>query len=186
MKHIKTFKLFESNSEPEKIYRNTAIQWLTEFLNKGEATPYMDKDDKRFISFSTKEDSGGADDFGDIRIEFDSNELFKQGAIAIEYDTEFFEEYPDICAYVTGFKGEDDYYQNNDYEDAADFEERGQDDMDTLMWSTMIEDYENEAEVVIKKLKYVDGLITKVYLPKNIKKEDIALIKKFGIEIDTL
>ena len=183
--HIMSFSRFlnESDSD-EKIYRNTAIEWLTQFLNKGEATPFMDE--KRFISFSTKEDSGGADDFGDIRIEFDSNELYKQGAIAIEYDTEFFEEYPDICAYVTGFKSEDDYYQNSDYEDAADFEERGQDDSDTLMWSTIIEDYENEAEVVIKKLKYVEGLITKVYLPKKIKKEDINLIKKFGIEIDTL
>ena len=183
--HIMSFSRFlnESNSD-EKIFRNTAIEWLIQFLNKGEATPYMD--DKRFISFSTKEDSGGADDFGDIRVEFDSNELYKQGAIAIEYDPEFFEEYPDICSYVTGFKSEDEYYQNSDYEDAADFEERGQDDSNTLMWSTIIEDYENEAEVVIKKLKYVEGLITKVYLPKNIKKEDIELIKKFGIEIDTL
>lgn len=182
---IMSFSRFLNESESdEKIYRNTAIEWLTQFLNKGEATPFMDE--KRFISFSTKEDSGGADDFGDIRVEFDSNELYKQGAIAIEYDTEFFEEYPDICAYVTGFKSEDDYYQNSDYEDAADFEERGQDDSNTLMWSTIIEDYENEAEVVIKKLKYVEGLITKVYLPKKIKKEDINLIKKFGIEIDTL
>lgn len=168
----------------EKIYRNTAIEWLIQFLNKGEATPYID--DKRFISFSTKKDSGGEDVFGDICIEFDSTKLYKQGAIAIEYSTEFFEKHSDICAYVTGFKNEDAYYKNNDYENAADFEERGQDDANTLMWSTIIEDYENEAEIVIKKLKYVEYLIIKVYIPKNTKAEYINLIKKYGIEIEII
>lgn len=184
-RYIKTYESFlnESSSE-EKLYRNTAIEWLTSLLTKGTAIPYGDV--KRFISFSTREDSGGQDNFGDVQIEFNSNELYKQGAIAIEYDIEFFEEYPDICNYVTGFKSEDEYYKNSDYKNAEDFEENGQDDMNTLMWSSIIEDYENEAEVVIKKLKYVKGLITKVVVPKSLKKEDLELIKKHGIEIDTL
>jgi hypothetical protein len=191
MKHLKPYKLFEEDAyhaamtsgNKTAVYRNTALKWLMEFLNKGTAVPYGDK--KRFISFSNKEDSGGADNFGDVRIEFNSKLLYKQGAIEIEYDRDFFEEHPDICTYVTGYKGEEDYYKQNDYEGKEDFEENGQDDQDTLTWETMIEDYENEAEIVIKKLKYIEGLITKVILPKKISKKDIAAIEKKGIQVET-
>ena len=150
----------EGGGVEEKLYRNTSIDWLNDFLKKGITYPYINK--KRFISFSKEEDSGGADNFGETNIEFNAKELYKQGAIEIEYNVDFFEQNPEICKYVTGYKGEEDYYQQRGYEGKQDFEENGQDDFDTLMWETVIEDFENEAEVVIKKLKYKDGLILSV------------------------
>jgi len=189
MKHLKPYKIFEEDAyysahQKPPLYRNTAMKWLTDFLTKGSAVPFGDAK-KRFISFSAKEDSGGADNFGEVNIEFNSKELYKQGAIEIEYDVDFFEEHQDICIYVTGYKNEKDYYQQNDYKDKEDFEENGQDDSDTLMWETMIEDYENEAEIVIKKLKYIKGLINKVTVPKKTSKKDIELIKSKGITVET-
>jgi hypothetical protein len=190
VRHLKTYKLFEEDayyaamtSGKNDLFRNTSIRWLMELLNTGTAVPYGDK--KRFISFSKKEDSGGADTFGDIRITFDAKKLYKQGAIEIEYDVDFFEEHKDICIYVTGYKSEKDYYQQNDYKDKEDFEKNGQDDADTLMWTTMIEDYENEAEVVIKKLKFEPGLITNVLIPTKANKKDVEAIKAKGIHVET-
>jgi hypothetical protein len=180
MKHIKLFEDF--NKESEKIYRNTHIKWLLEFLKKGETDRSKEN---RFISFSFEPDSGGQDDFGDIHIEFDSNEVFKQGAIAVEYNEYFFEQNPDISAYVTGCKSEDEYYQDHNYKDKEDFEANGHEDMDTLMWSTVIEDYEGEAEIVIKKLEYIPGMITKVILDKPINKKDVKFIESFGIPVET-
>jgi len=179
MKHIKLFEDF--NKESEKIYRNTNIQWLLKFLKKGEIDRYKEN---RFISFSFEPDSGGQDNFGDTHIEFDSNEVFKQGAVAIEYDEDFFEENPDISAYVTGFKNEDDYYKSNDYKDKEDFEQNGHDDANTLMWSSNIEGYEGEAEIVIKKLEYIPGMITKVVLDKPISKKDMEFIESFDIPVE--
>lgn len=152
------------------LYRNTSLKWLMDFLNKGSATPYMSK--KRFISFSKKPDSGGQDRFGDIRIVFDATKLYAQGAIEIEYDTEFFEDHPDISMYVTSYKGEEDYYKNSGYKSKKDFEKNGQDDSNTLMWETVIEDYEDEAEVVIKNLKLEKGLILNIVIPKKFKGTD--------------
>lgn len=165
-------KLFENFKDDNVLYRNTSVRWLTEFLEKKTIFPYRDRD-KRFVSFSKKEDSGGADNFGDICIEFNSKKIYAQGALEIEYDIDFFEEHSDICMYVTGYKNETDYYKNYDYDDAEDFQERGQGDQDVVPWDSMIEDYENEAEVVIKKLKYEDKLITNVILPE----EDEKLLK---------
>ncbi len=147
----------EGGGVEEKLYRNTSIHWLNDFLKKGVALP-----NTAFISFSKEEDSGGMDSFGETNIEFSAKELYKQGAIEVEYNVDFFEENPKICMYVTGYKGEEDYYQKKGYEGKEDFEENGQDDFNTLMWETVIEDYEHEAEVVIKKLKYTDGLILSV------------------------
>lgn len=177
MKHIKLFEDF--GKETENLYRNTHIKWLLELLKKGE----LDRG-KRFISFSFEPDSGGQDNFGDTHIEFDSNEVFKQGAIAVEYDEYFFEQNPDISAYVTGFKSEDEYYQDHNYKDKEDFEANGHEDMDTLMWSSNIEGYEGEAEIVIKKLEYIPGMITKVILDKPISKKDMEFIESFGITVE--
>lgn len=190
MKHLKTYKLFEEDayysammSGKNTVYRNTALAWLLSFLKKETAVPYMSK--KRFISFSNEPDSGGMDTFGDVRIEFDKKLLFKQGAVEIEYDRDFFEEHPDISMYVTSYKGEEDYYQNRGYEGKEDFEENGQDDSETLMWDTVIEDYENEAEIVIKQLKFEKGLITNVTVPKDTNDKDIKFIKAKGINVET-
>jgi len=172
MKYLQTFALFENNnSDKQIIYRNTAFKWLLDFLKKGEVIPYMGK--KRFISLSFKEDSGGSDDFGDTRVVFDAKMLFKQGAIEIEYDDYFFEENPDICAYITGFKSEDEYYRESGYEGKKGYEENAQDDSNVLSWNVIIEDYENEAEVVIKKIKYLPGLIKHVIVPKGTSEKEL-------------
>ena len=180
MKHIKLYEDFNTNSE--KIYRNTNIKWLLEFLKKGECDRSTNK---RFISFSFDQSSGGQDNFGDVHIEFDSNEVFNQGAIAIEYDIDFFEENADISRYVTGYDNEDGYYTDNGYKNWEDYEENGHDDMDTLMWSSVIESYEGEEEIVIKKLEYIPGMITKVVLDGTIDKKDMKFIESFGITIET-
>lgn len=164
------------------LYRNTSIKWLMEFLNKGSALPYGSED--RFISFSKQEDSGGQDDYGNVRITFNANMLYGQGAIEVEYYEEFFEEHPDICQYVTGFKNEDEYYKNSDYKGKEDFEENGQNDVDTLPWESTIEDYSEEAEVVIKKLKLEKGLVVNVMVPKNTKKSIIKEIESKGIQVE--
>ncbi len=168
------------------LYRNTSMKWLMDLLKKGSAAPYMSK--KRFISFSKKEDSGGQDTFGDIRIVFDATKLYAQGAIEIEYDNEFFEEHPDISMYVTSYKGEEDYYKNSGYKGKEDFEENGQDDADTLMWSTLLDDYAEEAEIVLKNLKLEKGLILSVVVPKKLKgtsfDKEIKEIQTKGINVE--
>lgn len=182
---IKLFEAFVNEEDAyyaanrKMLYRNTSIKWLIEFLNKGSALPYGSEE--RFISFSKEEDSGGQDDYGDVLIIFNANMLYAQGAIEVEYYEEFFEEHPDICQYVTGYKNEKDYYKNAGYKSKEDFEKNGQNDVDTLSWETTIEDYAEEAEVVIKKLKLEKGLIIGVVIPKKTKKADLQVIQSKGI-----
>ena len=182
---MKYLKLFESFDE-ETLYRNTSIQWLMDFLRKGSAKPYGDK--RRYISFSKKEDSGGQDTYGDIRIDFNAKELYTQGAIEVEYVTDFFDEHPEICRYVTGYESEDEYYKENGYESAEDYTANNADDADTIPWESNIEDYEAEAEVVIKNLKFKDGLITKVTVPEKLKNtdfdRDFNFMKEKGLTVE--
>lgn len=184
MKRIKTYHRFLNEEKEIKglLFRSTSIQWLMDFLNKGEAVPLRSK--KRYISFSKESDSGGMDYYGPVRIDFDANELYKQGAIEIEYSQEFFEENPEICMYVTGYKGEEDYYKQSGYKGKEDFEETGQDDANTIMWLTLLEDYEGEAEVVLKKLKFKKGLIKQIVVNEELKNRDfIKDVKEKGIKI---
>ena len=187
MKRIKTYHTFlnERKEIEGLLFRNTSIKWLIDFLKKGEAVPYKSK--KRYISFSKESDSGGMDEYGDIRIDFDADELYKQGAIEVGYYPEFFEENPEICMYVTGYKGEEDYYQNSGYEGKEDFEENGQNDVDTLTWESNLESYEGEAEIVLKKLKFKEGLIKKIVVDKKQPldlEKDLNFVKDKGIKIE--
>lgn len=84
---------------------------------------------KPFISFSFESDSGGMDNFGDTQIVFDANKLFAQGAIEILYEPEFFAEHEEA-------------WENNE-----------------LSWEDVVEDFAHEEEVVIRTLKYENGLI---------------------------
>lgn len=148
-------------------YRNTDEQWLIEFLSKGEIKPYMQE--KRFISLSFDKDSGEQDNFGDVRVVFDYNTLLKQHPIEIYYEPEFMEQYPDICMYVTGYDGRFDYEEQHDEND--------------LSWETTIEDFQEEEEIVIKKIRFEESLIIAVIFKKEPSKLSKMLCRKFGIKI---
>lgn len=148
-------------------YRNTSEQWLIDLLSKGNIGPYGD--DKRFISLSFAEDSGGMDTFGNIRVVIDYNMLLKQHPIEVYYEPEFMEQYPDICMYVTGYDGRFDYEEEHDEND--------------LSWETTIEDYEHEEEILIKKLTFTEGLIVGVVFESTPSKLAKMMCRKFGIPI---
>jgi len=159
------------------VYRNTSYKWLFELIKKKSIIP------KSFISFSKFEDSGGQDNFGGTRITFDKKLLEKQGLIEVFYERHFFETYPEICLYVTGYRDVDHYYQENDYEDEEDFLFNGREDETTLDWDTYLEDYATEGEFVIKKLKFVPGIIKFVEFTED-KPVDTKLLDKAKIPYD--
>jgi len=129
------------------IYRNTSIEWINELENK----EFIEH--TSFISFSRDKNSGGQDEFGDVCLEIDEDELFKQGAIEVWYDKDFMENYPDICKHITGYTGEKDFLKQNANENG----EVGECELD---WNMIIESYEHEEEIVIKKLQFVKDKMT--------------------------
>lgn len=159
------------------IFRNTGEGWLQEFLSKEEikATPH-DDGTPRFISFSRDSDSGGQDDFGSVQIEFDEDKLFAQDAEEIWYEPEYFEMNPAISRYVTGFTGEQDYYDSKDFDNAEEAWEHS--DLD---WNTYVEDYATEEEIVMTEVKYEPGLIKKVTFSEPPLDKTIELLKKYNI-----
>jgi len=170
---IKSLTEFTNESSDSSLWRNTDYRWLLELLNKGK----IKSDNNRFISFSIKEDSGGQDDFGGTRIEFNSGEIYKQGAIEIYYDAEFFEKYPEISRYVTGYKTEKDYYKDKGYAGAEEANEDGE-----LTWEDYIGDFEIEDEVVIKEIKFTSDLIKGVkFIKDKPSKQLITLLNKYNI-----
>jgi hypothetical protein len=178
---LKSLNEFVNEAYGIDLWRNTNFKWLLELLKRGKYS----SEKGRFISLSNKEDSGGQDDFGGTRIQFNAEELYKQGAIEIEYDRYFFDKHSDICRYVTGYDSEDDYYQDHDYKDADDFNKNGNDDLDTLSWESMLEDYENEDEIVIKEIKFNDNLIKNVTFTKDKpNKALLELLDKYKIHYD--
>ena len=160
------------------IFRNTDKNWLYELLDKKIIIP------KNFISFSFKKNSGGADNFGETCIVFNHDLLLQQNIIEIIYDEEFFEDNPEISQYVTGFSTKNEYYQQNDYLDEKDFEEKNLIELNanTLPWETYCEDFSNEAELVMTKLIFQPGIIIGVKF-RNDKpdKKLIQLLKKNNI-----
>ena len=156
-------------------WRNTSWKWLYELLKKQN----IKASKNRFISFSLNKDSGGQDDFGKTKIEFVYNFLLKQGAIEIWYEADFFKMYPDICIYVTGYKNEKSYYEDKGYDEIPSKEEIWKEH--ELDWDTYVEDFSNEEEIVIKKLKYVDKLIKHVKFNKKPNKKLLELLDKYSI-----
>jgi len=156
------------------VWRNTSQHWLSDLLNYKK----IEAEKNRFISFSVDEESGGQDDFGKTRIEFDERLLLNQGLEEIIYNVEYFEDHPDICRYVTGYESEQDYYDNQDDFKTAE-EAWAQSELD---WGTVVEDYEGEQELVMKKIEYVPGLIKSVtfFYEKPSKKLE-ELMKKENI-----
>lgn len=144
--------VFEYNKEGI-LFRSTDENFLRILLDQDQI---IIRPEGKFISLSRDSDSGGMDNFGgkELVIQFDEIKIFNQGAIEIEYDVYFFNEYPDICLYVTGYKGEEDYYQQLGYKNAEEANENYE-----LSWEQNIEDYSHEEEIVLKKIKYESDLI---------------------------
>lgn len=160
-------------------YRNTNQEWLFNLLKYGFITTF----NKKYISISSKEDSGGMDHYGDIRITFNGDILNKQGLIDIEYNEDFFEEYPNICKHVTGYNSKDEYYKQHDYDNEEQYF-KDTDNVDVISWSQNIDDYEAEAESVIEKITLVPNLIIQVEYFNNEKlsNELIDLLNKNNIK----
>lgn len=149
-------------------YRNTDEQWLYGLLINGYAEPYQSN--KRFISFSFAEDSGGMDDFGNVHIAFNFDYLLKQHAVEVYYEPDFMEMHPDICMYVTGYDCRQDYEDQHDPET-------------DLSWDTTIEDFEHEEEIVMKKVKFEEGMILNVIFKNKPSAKTIALCEMHKIPI---
>ena len=109
MKHLKLFEeLINEDRQAGFLFRNTHPNWLIGLLKKG-----MIKAEKgRFLSFSADSDSGGADDYGSMQVQFNLDEMMRQGIIEIDYTSDFFEDNPEICFYVSGYESEEDYYES--------------------------------------------------------------------------
>jgi len=114
------------NEEYKKgsVWRTTSQKWLIDFINKHGVIDHG----KHFISFSFDSESGDQDKFGggEIVIEFDENKLLRQGEKqnlgAVEYDEFWMEEHPDVCAYVTGYRTKQDYFETLDENNPGDWD----------------------------------------------------------------
>jgi hypothetical protein len=139
------------------LFRSTDQDWLRIFLDQDQIM--SPSGPGKYISLSRDSESGGMDTFGgkEAVIEFDEDMIFDQDAIEIFYEPEFFEKYPDICMYVTAYKGEQDYYEQNDLSGRDEAMESTE-----LTWEDYLEGYEHEEEIVMKRLSYQPGLIKHV------------------------
>lgn len=169
-------KLYEWMEETKNsLWRNTNENWLYKLLKNG----YISTKENKFISFSDNKESGGMDIFGEVNIEFDKDEVISQGAIEIFYEPEFFEEYPEIRQYVTGYSTPEKYYDDKGFSGPEEAHENFE-----LTWEDYIEDFSHEEEFVIKTLKYKPGLIKKVHFSEEPEKKTKELLKKFNIKYD--
>jgi hypothetical protein len=159
------------------LYRSTDQVWLIMLLEL-EGKSLKVKEDGKFISLSRDTESGGQDDFGgrEIVIEFDEQKIFQQKAEDIEYDAFYFDQHPDICLYVTGYKGEKDYYEQKDFSGPDEANENME-----LTWDQYVEDFEHEEEIVLKELKYVQRLIKYVDILKEANPVLIEALEEFNI-----
>ena len=172
MKHLKLFEeLINEDRQAGFLFRNTHPNWLIGLLKKG-----MIKAEKgRFLSFSEDSESGGADDYGSMQVQFNRDEMERQGIIQIDYTPYFFENNPKICFYVSGYESEEDYYESIDVQDADEAWENGE-----LSWDDMLEDYSGEEEWVMDKIKWTPELINHVRFKKNPKLQ--KLLDQKGIK----
>lgn len=153
------------------VYRNTHPDWLLNLLKNG----HIDAGE-RFISFSLDPDSGGQDNYGSAQISFDRASLDKQGLEEIYYEKDYFEQNPDISRYVTGFCSEQDYYTNQEFNNAEEAHEQHK-----LSWEDQIESYEGEEELVLKELKYENGIINNVLFKEKPSDEILNLLDQNNI-----
>lgn len=164
------------------LFRSSDQVWLIMLLEL-EGQPLKPQREGKFISLSRDSESGGMDDFGgkEITVEFDENEIFKQGAEEIWYEAEYFNMHPEICIYVTGYEGEEDYYKQKDYTGP----EEANENLD-LTWDQYVEDYEHEEEILLKELRYTPGLIKNVVIYKPASPILIEMLEEFDIPYKAL
>lgn len=157
---ILTYDQFKNSAN--KVYRSTSPQFIISWIKNGKL-----ERPGRFFSFSWNASSGGQDNFGPCRMTLDLNELKKHNeVIEIHYDEVFFAQHPNICMYVTGYRSEEDYYDQMS----------GRDEVEVLDWETCLEDFNAEEELVVPEtLVYSEGVITDVRctdeVPDSVKSE---------------
>ena len=175
MQHIPIFESFVNESLKESFWRNTSEAFLMTLLKDGEVKPLR----KHFISLSEDPDSGGQDHYGDVRIEFDGEKLYAQGATLVDYeDPTFWKENPDIAQHVTGFRDADEYYSNKDYEGPEDANANHD-----FTWEQYCEDYAGEQELVIPTIRMESGLIRSVSNLKPFSEATKELLRSNNIRI---
>lgn len=124
---------------------------------------------KKFVSFTLDPISIRSHGFSGNLVTFDRRNFESLNkAIEVWYEPDFMRLYPDICLYVTGYKGEEDW-----------------DNMGFVDWETYITDFEGEQEVVTKKSYKIDkNTIVNIEVSKNKKKKFEQFEEEFNIEYD--
>jgi hypothetical protein len=158
-------RLVNEEHKEGSLFRSTDQVWLIMLLEL-EGKPLKAKADGKFISLSRDSESGGQDDFGmrEIVIEFNEEMIFQQGAEEIWYEAEYFNIHPEISLYVSGFKGEKDYYEQRGFSGPEEANENYE-----LTWDQYVEDYAHEEEILMKQISFKPGLIkhVDVLIPAN-------------------
>jgi hypothetical protein len=160
-------------------YRNTAVEWLEEFLTNKIIFPHKDEG---YISFSY---SVARSEFGKVQIIFDLGKLEEQGAKAVNYDAiEYGHAEPKLTRYVTGREGEEQYYKDLGVEDAE-----GAHSEYELSWNDFIDMLRDEDELIASKLTYEEGIIRKVLLSRDIyegRPDIIEILKEHNIPYEVI
>jgi hypothetical protein len=151
-------RLINEDLKQGSVFRSTDQNWLRIFLDQDQI---IHAKPGRFISLSYDSDSGGMDNFGgkEVVIEFNEEKIMQQEANPIYYEPEWFDKYKEACMYVLAYKGEKDYYEQKGYAGPEEAERN----MD-FTWEQIIEDYEHEQEILMKKIKFVPGIIKNILI----------------------
>ena len=174
MKFAEWIKLNES--EKHSLWRNTSEDFLYNLLKNGKVS----SKNKKFISLSEDPDSGGQDFYGNVRIEFNENEILSQGGIFVDYeDPNFWKKHEDVAKHVTGFRNAKEYYDDRGYEGAEDANLNAD-----LTWEQYCEDFSTEMEVVISSIKFTDNLILSVSSKKQLGKEILKELNSYKIPVN--
>lgn len=175
-------KFINEEHKQGSLFRSSDQTWLIMLLEL-EGKPLRPYRDEGFISLSRDSESGGQDDFGgkELTIEFDEDEIFKQGAEEVWYEEDYFNMHPEISLYVTGYKGEEDYYDQKDYSGP----EEANENFD-LTWDQYVEDYAHEEEILLKELRYTPELIKNVIIYKQSNPILIEMLEEFDIPYKVL
>lgn len=169
MKYLNFFEAYTKYT-PEYLYRGTSYDWLNQFITQKSLT-------YNFISLSLRKDSS-FEFLSSVMIEFDKSIVDgfaeKQGLGEIEYSTDFFDDNPHICEYVTAYKNREEYL-----EQATNY---GDYDSDDDAWESYIDSYEHEAEYILNHIEYVPGIITKVELYRKPPTKLLNKLEELNIE----
>lgn len=169
------FKLYEAWLDESSAWRNTSEEFLYNLLKDG----HIQSRGKEFVSMCLDENSGGQDDYGDVRIQFSLEEILNQGGIICDYeDLDFWESYPEITKHVTGYESEREYYESLGFDNAQECYESNE-----LTWDMFINSYKDEEEIVIKKIILKPGLILSVSSKKPLSSKTVNLLNKNNIKI---